>query len=115
MTDAAPWPLELDRSDLQLPPGRLLPIVRWGAAIMHRPLTPVTTFDDQLARLAADMFVTMDAADGVGLAATRSASTWRCSCSTCAARASPTKRSVSSATPFSRCPPSMIPTTPARS
>jgi peptide deformylase len=69
MTDAAPWPLELDRSDLQLPPGRLLPIVRWGAAIMHRPLTPVTTFDDQLARLAADMFVTMDAADGVGLAA----------------------------------------------
>jgi peptide deformylase len=36
---------------------------------MHRPLEPVTTFDESLSRLVADMFATMDAADGVGLAA----------------------------------------------
>lgn len=44
-------------------------MVHWGQPIMHRPLAPVTTFDAELAALVADMFVTMDAADGVGLAA----------------------------------------------
>jgi len=36
---------------------------------MHRPARPVTTFDANLASLAADMVATMYAADGVGLAA----------------------------------------------
>jgi peptide deformylase len=36
---------------------------------MHRTLTPVTAYDDDLATLVADMVATMYAADGVGLAA----------------------------------------------
>ena len=36
---------------------------------MHRAQQPVTAYDDELARLVADMVETMYAADGVGLAA----------------------------------------------
>jgi peptide deformylase len=36
---------------------------------MHRPQQRVTAYDDALRALAADMVATMDAADGVGLAA----------------------------------------------
>jgi peptide deformylase len=49
--------------------GTVRPITRWGDAVMHRPARPVTTFDDTLRTLAADMTATMYAADGVGLAA----------------------------------------------
>ncbi len=44
-------------------------ITRWGTPVMHRPQQPVTTYDDALRTLAADMVATMYAADGVGLAA----------------------------------------------
>ena len=54
----------------QLPEGgRVRPIVRWGADVMHRTNQPVTAYDDDLRALAADMVATMYAADGVGLAA----------------------------------------------
>jgi peptide deformylase len=36
---------------------------------MHRPCRPITTYDKQLLELVADLTATMDAADGVGLAA----------------------------------------------
>lgn len=49
--------------------GSVRPITRWGEAVMHRVQEPVTTFDDDLAALVADMVATMYAADGVGLAA----------------------------------------------
>ena len=49
--------------------GSLRPIVRWGTEVMHRRNVPVTSYDDDLRALAADMVVTMRAADGVGLAA----------------------------------------------
>lgn len=49
--------------------GTVRPITRWGEAVMHRPARPVTTFDDTLAALVADMTATMYAAEGVGLAA----------------------------------------------
>ena len=53
-----------------LPPGGTVrPIVRWGAPVMHRTLEPITSFDDELRRLVADMVATMYAAEGVGLAA----------------------------------------------
>jgi peptide deformylase len=52
-----------------LPPGRLRPITRWSDPVLHRPLAPVTCFDEALSQLVADMFQTMAAADGVGLAA----------------------------------------------
>jgi len=71
MTDmpAAPDPVDDARDALGLPVGTIRSMVYWGQPIMHRPLAPVTTFNADLAALAADMFVTMDAADGVGLAA----------------------------------------------
>jgi peptide deformylase len=44
-------------------------MTRWGTPVMHRPQALVTTYDDALRALAADMVATMYAADGVGLAA----------------------------------------------
>lgn len=49
--------------------GTVRPITRWGTPVMHRPQEPVTSYDDELRALAADMVATMYAADGVGLAA----------------------------------------------
>ncbi len=49
--------------------GTVRPMTRWGEPVMHRAQQPVTTFDDDLRTLAADMVATMYAADGVGLAA----------------------------------------------
>lgn len=49
--------------------GTVRPITRWGTAVMHRPQALVSSYDDGLAALAADMVATMRAADGVGLAA----------------------------------------------
>ena len=51
--------------------GRVLPITRWGTPVMHAPTKPVETFDDELRSLLRDMFATMEAATGVGLAATQ--------------------------------------------
>jgi peptide deformylase len=49
--------------------GTVRPIVRWGDPVMHRAQTPVTSYDEDLRSLAADMVATMYAAEGVGLAA----------------------------------------------
>jgi peptide deformylase len=49
--------------------GQVRPITRWGTAVMHRRLDPVTAFDEDLRSLVADMVATMYAAEGVGLAA----------------------------------------------
>ena len=49
--------------------GTIRPMTRWGTPVMHRPQQPVTTYDDDLRSLVADMVATMYAADGVGLAA----------------------------------------------
>lgn len=51
--------------------GHVLPITRWGAAVMHEPTEPVTVFDERLRQLVRDMFATMRIAQGVGLAATQ--------------------------------------------
>jgi peptide deformylase len=51
--------------------GTVLPIVRWGKPILHRRTRPVTEFDDELLDLLRNMFATMYAAEGVGLAATQ--------------------------------------------
>lgn len=45
------------------------PIVIAGEPVLHRPATRVAAFDGDLRQLVADMFDTMDAAHGVGLAA----------------------------------------------
>ncbi len=49
--------------------GTVLPITRWGTPVMHAKTRPVTVFDDNLHQLVQDMFATMEAAEGVGLAA----------------------------------------------
>ena len=49
--------------------GTVLPITRWGTPVMHAPTRQVTAFDDRLHELVKDMFATMEAAQGVGLAA----------------------------------------------
>ena len=45
------------------------PIVIHGTPVLHRPAAPVTEFNDELKELVADMYETMDASNGVGLAA----------------------------------------------
>ncbi|SDE77923.1 peptide deformylase [Pseudonocardia oroxyli] len=45
------------------------PIVIIGDPVLHTPTRPVESYDDELAALVADMFDTMAAAHGVGLAA----------------------------------------------
>lgn len=47
----------------------ILPICITGDPVLHRRAAEVTTFDEKLRNLVADMFETMDAAPGVGLAA----------------------------------------------
>jgi peptide deformylase len=47
----------------------VLPILITGDPVLHSAASPVTVFDDTLRRLVADMFDTMEAAPGVGLAA----------------------------------------------
>jgi peptide deformylase len=49
--------------------GQVQPVTRWGTPVMHRPQQLVTSYDEKLRALAADMVATMYAADGVGLAA----------------------------------------------
>src|SRR5271157_4357734 len=47
----------------------IYPIVKYGDAVLEKPSAPITQFDDALAKLAEDMFESMYAAHGVGLAA----------------------------------------------
>jgi peptide deformylase len=49
----------------------LLKIVAWPDPVLTTPAEPVTKFDAELKKLAEDMFETMYAAPGVGLAGTQ--------------------------------------------
>lgn len=51
--------------------GTVRPITRWGTPVMHQPTKPVEEFGPELHQLIRDMFATMRAAEGVGLAATQ--------------------------------------------
>ena len=62
--------LPVSPTSVELPTGGTVrPVTRWGAEVMHRKARPVTSYDDELRTLVADMVATMYAADGVGLAA----------------------------------------------
>jgi peptide deformylase len=67
------FPAALESALMRLPgryDGVARPIVTYGSnPVLHRPCAPVTTFDEGLRRLVLDMFASMTAADGVGLAA----------------------------------------------
>jgi peptide deformylase len=47
----------------------IYPIVKYGQEVLEKPAEPVSTFDKDLEKLIVDMFETMYAANGVGLAA----------------------------------------------
>lgn len=49
--------------------GQVRPVRVVGDPVLHRRCEPVERFDDELARLVEDMFASMYAYDGVGLAA----------------------------------------------
>ncbi len=48
---------------------KIYPIVKYGDPILEKPGAPVNKFDAELEQLAEDMFASMYAAQGVGLAA----------------------------------------------
>lgn len=50
-------------------PRKIYPIVKYGDPILEKPGAPVKNFDAELEELAEDMFASMYAAQGVGLAA----------------------------------------------
>jgi len=47
----------------------IYPIVKFGDPVLEKPSAEVTRFDDELKKLVEDMFESMYAARGVGLAA----------------------------------------------
>ncbi len=47
----------------------IYPIVKYGVAVLEQETQPVTAFDEELTKLVEDMFESMYAAHGVGLAA----------------------------------------------
>jgi peptide deformylase len=51
------------------PPRKIYPIVKYGDPILEKPTVSITKFDAELEELAEDMFASMYAAQGVGLAA----------------------------------------------
>jgi peptide deformylase len=51
------------------PPRKIYPVIKYGDPNLEKPSAPITTFDAELKELAEDMFASMYAAQGVGLAA----------------------------------------------
>ena len=47
----------------------IYPVVKYGNAVLEKATKPVEKFDEELAKLCEDMFESMYAANGVGLAA----------------------------------------------
>ena len=80
-----------------------------GDPVLHAPASPVGRIDDDVRALVRDMFETMDAAPGVGLAARRSASRSACSRTLdrrggCGGAASPSIRNCGSPRRSPACP-----------
>jgi peptide deformylase len=50
-------------------PRNIYPIVKYGDPILEKPAAPISKFEPGLQELAEDMFATMYAAQGIGLAA----------------------------------------------
>ena len=51
------------------PPRKIYDVVKYGDPVLEKPTKPITKFDAELEELIEDMFATMYAAQGVGLAA----------------------------------------------
>src|SRR5260370_14324348 len=60
------------RTELQTNAGivpMIYPVVKYGNAVLEKQAKPIEKFDEELAKLCQDMFESMYAANGVGLAA----------------------------------------------
>jgi len=55
--------------EVSAPPRKIYPIVKYGDPILEKPAKTIAQFDAELEELAEDMFASMYAAQGVGLAA----------------------------------------------
>jgi peptide deformylase len=62
-------PTATETPQVAVPPRKIYPIVKYGDPILEKPGAPVRKFDAELEELAEDMFASMYAAQGVGLAA----------------------------------------------
>ncbi|HEX4544413.1 MAG TPA: peptide deformylase [Candidatus Acidoferrum sp.] len=62
-------PTETETPQAPVVPRKIYPIVKFGDPILEKPGAPVKQFDAELEELAEDMFASMYAAQGVGLAA----------------------------------------------
>jgi peptide deformylase len=51
------------------PPRKIYPVVKYGDPVLEKPAAAITKFDAELEELAEDMFASMYAAQGAGLAA----------------------------------------------
>jgi len=65
----APAAAATETPQVSPPPRKIYPIVKYGDPVLEKPGAPVKTFDAELEELAEDMFASMYAAQGVGLAA----------------------------------------------
>jgi peptide deformylase len=65
----APAAAAAETPQVSAPPRKIYPIVKYGDPVLEKPGVPVTKFDAELEELAEDMFASMYAAQGVGLAA----------------------------------------------
>jgi peptide deformylase len=68
-TPSTPAPGEVSGQETR--PPKIYPITKYGAPVLEAPTKPIERFDADLARLCEDMFLSMYAANGVGLAATQ--------------------------------------------
>jgi peptide deformylase len=62
-------PAETEAPQAPAVPRKIYPIIKYGDSILEKPGAPVKKFDTELEELAEDMFASMYAAQGVGLAA----------------------------------------------
>jgi len=65
----APAVTATETTHVTSPPRKIYSIVKYGDSVLEKPGAPVTKFNAELEELAEDMFASMYAAQGVGLAA----------------------------------------------
>jgi peptide deformylase len=68
-TTAVAAPTATETAQAPAVPRKIYPIVKYGDPVLEKPGAPVKKFDGELEELAEDMFASMYAAQGVGLAA----------------------------------------------
>jgi peptide deformylase len=70
ISEVAPSPVATSvDAAVPTPARKIYPIVKYGDPILEKPTAPVKKFDAELEELTEDMFASMYAASGVGLAA----------------------------------------------